>query len=185
MSSIRSSGRSRSKVVTVAQLQAVSAGLGQVFAKKTLLINGQTYKAEQLQQMLQNQVKAMQQVAATLAAWKDALAAERDGAVTIAEIVSGIHSYVVGMYGTSSTDLQAFGFAPRRKGQPTVETKAQAAAQNRATRKARNTMGSRQRLAVTGVVPSSNPPSVTQPEPSASAPAAPATPTSNGAGSTH
>jgi hypothetical protein len=186
VNSISGTGRSRSKVVTVSKLKAYKSGLQQLFAKKTLVINGQSYKAEAIEQMLQNQIDAMQQVDASHAAWEDAIVTERKGAVSIAELVSGITSFVIATFGTSSTNLAVFGITPRRKPARSVQSKVDAIDQALATRKARRTMGRKQRQAITGVVPASNGAAATGSGASASSTSAPAaTPSSNGVGGTH
>ena len=62
------------------------------------------------------------------------------------------------MFGTQSPKLADFGFTVRKRATQTAEQKAAAALKRKATREARHTMGSKQRLKLTGApVPSPAP----------------------------
>jgi hypothetical protein len=179
-------GSSRSKGNAVLRFQAVKTGLQQYFAKKVLLIDGKPYKAEDLETLLQNQIDALQQVDATHGAWMTAVGVARTGNSPAELLVNGIRAYVTPVLGSNSEALKVFGFTPRRKPQASAEAKAQAVHQMRATRKARNTMGKKQRQSIKGVVPASAGPAVTPSTTSTSSPSpAVTTPTSNGVGGTH
>jgi hypothetical protein len=86
-------------------------------------------------------------------AWLASVAAQRtDYATNIAPLMEALRHYVAAFYGGNSATFQSFGFVPHRKPQLTAKTKLQAVLQAAATRKARNTMGRKQRKAIRGVV---------------------------------
>jgi hypothetical protein len=103
--------------------------------------------------MLQGQITAMQNADALHTSW---LLATAQNAATygsqIAPAILGLKKYAGAMLGDTSSGYAAFGFATK-KAQRTLPNKVAAAAQALATRAARHTMGKKQRLAITGVVP--------------------------------
>ena len=84
-----------------------------------------------------------------------ALAAARAAHAARMAIEPGLKAWVTAHYGLDSLMADAFGYAPPKKPVRTVASKVQAAEKNRATRKARNTMGKKQKQKIKGVVPSS------------------------------
>jgi len=82
-----------------------------------------------------------------------ALVASRKANDARLKLDEGLKAWLTTNYGLESTIAAAFGFAPRKKTVKSPATKKAAAEKNRATRKARNTMGKRQRLKIKGVLP--------------------------------
>ena len=68
------------------------------------------------------------------------------------EADSALKGWVRAEFGVASTQAIDFGFPPSRKGVRTVEEKALAVARTKATRKARRTMGKRQKEEIRGSV---------------------------------
>jgi hypothetical protein len=122
---------------------------------RTLVLNGVPVKNTVLVQRLQGQLTAAQLVASTHAAWQRAVAAWRSQfAPDVKTLAAELRTYVTSAFGLGSEAYQAFGFKAPRKATKPVEVKAQAVQQMRATRAARHTMGSKQKLAIHGVVES-------------------------------
>jgi hypothetical protein len=101
-------------------------------------------------------IDAVNAIATTREAWVKALADAMAAKASIAPIMLALRAYIQGVYGAGSTVCTEFGFTSRKQGKPTAATVAVLVLKNLATRKARMTMGKRQKQKVTGVVPSSD-----------------------------
>jgi hypothetical protein len=172
------SGMRSNKDSQVVSLQKAGGGLQKHFANKTLRLANKVWKEADLLQLFQAQESAVAAADAARQAWLEATAKQNAGSAEVAAVLSALRQYVAAMYGTSSSVYTDFGFAAQRRAKPTVQTKSAAVQQGRATRKARNTMGKKQKLAIRGVAtpPASEPGA---PIPS-SAPASSVTPASTG-----
>jgi hypothetical protein len=121
-------------------------------------------------------------VQAATAARTATVKAFHDKRAQTASFVSAYRRVVLGMFSESPDTLAAFGLQPPKSPKKTVATKAEAVAKNEATRKARNTMGKKAKLAIKGTVTAAAPNVGTAPAPSpqppvtATAPAAPVAP---------
>jgi hypothetical protein len=144
-------GMRSNKNAQVVSLQKAGGGLQKHFANKTLRLANKVWKEEDLLQLFQAQESAVTAADAARQAWLEATAKQNAGSAEVAAVLSALRQYVAAMYGTSSSVYADFGFATQRRAQPTVETKSAAVQQARATRKARNTMGKKQKLAIRGV----------------------------------
>jgi hypothetical protein len=60
--------------------------------------------------------------------------------------------WVLNMFGVGSTEAEEFGYAPRKAPQMSAEDRANAVLLNQATRKARGTMGKREKLKIKGTL---------------------------------
>jgi hypothetical protein len=135
--------------------------------------------------LLQQQIDVTQASAAAYTAWLQAVAKERATIKAIsAPLLKALRHHVAAVFGENSDEYLAFGFTPPKPRVKSPEAKVIGAARMRATRKARHTMGRKQRLAIKGAVPSEimlpvgNASSATSAEPTAPTPdAAPARPT--------
>jgi hypothetical protein len=79
---------------------------------------------------------------------------EQTMAMAVATLRAGFKSYLQGHYGRGSPELQKFGFTAQKPMQKAAVTKARAAKQNVATRKARGTTGKKAKVNIKGVVAS-------------------------------
>jgi len=103
--------------------------------------------------MLEKRIAAADAVPPAKAAWHDAVKAAQAARTSTETTVSGVRQALLGIFGTSTQKLAAFGLKPRKaRTPPTAEKKAAAAAKAKATRAARHTMGSKQKQAVKGDV---------------------------------
>ena len=82
-----------------------------------------------------------------------AVAAARTEKTDLVALTAALKSYLVNEYGTTSTVLSDFGFAPRKVTPRNPVTKVVAAERLRATRKERGTMGAVQKSKIKGTVP--------------------------------
>jgi hypothetical protein len=163
----------KSKDKLIGQFQTVQTAIRTYFAKKALVVHGKVWKSEDAIALLQGQIDALNSNAAAYATWLRDVGAQRATYTSqVAPFMTGLREFVSAQCGGASDEFLAFGFTARKKPGKTAAAKAQAVAQGLATRKARNTMGSKQKLAIRGVVPSAT----IMPQPTAPAPSAP-TPT--------
>jgi hypothetical protein len=145
----------KKKTDVIATYQQASNGVTEYLPNRTLVLNGQTVTSEAVVGLLQEQIDAIQASAAAHTAWLQAVAKERATTKTIgAPLLAALRYYIAAMFGITSDEYLAFGFQPPKPRATSPTAKVVGAVKMRATRKARNTMGSKQRLAVIGTVPS-------------------------------
>jgi hypothetical protein len=147
----------------------------------SLSLGGTTYTPASLEALIQSRIDAVNEVTTAKANWQNAAKAYTALNTLATVVVRDLKALVIGAFGSTSPKLADFGFTPRKVTVRTPEQKAAAAAKAKATRKARNTMGPKAKLAVKGTVapptaPSAAaPPSPTPPAPSPANTPAPAT----------
>jgi hypothetical protein len=154
----------------LAVLQDVRNGVQQYLANRTMVINGAAMKSAAVIAAVQKAIDGYTAIAAAHTAWIQAVATQKVVLVALKPLLIGLRAYVLATFGAESTEYKAFGFARPSRKQPTAETLALSVQKRLATRQARNTMGSRQRLKVVGTLPAASAPTST---PVAPAPAAP------------
>jgi hypothetical protein len=101
---------------------------------------------------LQKYVTAAQATKSSNQAWRNDVQTERQVAAEVAPVRAAVHSVLIGRYGKGSTQLLAYGFSPQKVAERTAASKAGAAVKTKATRTARGTKGSKEKLAITGGV---------------------------------
>jgi hypothetical protein len=136
-------------------------GAIQTHVSGTVTLKGTKYTASQLAKVFQDGIDTADATDAAKKAWGTAVAAERDNRVTLSSVQTALRNHLAATFGETSNEFAAFGFTPKKVRPVSVDTKATAARKRLATREARHTMGSRQKLEVTGAT-----------APAASAPAA-------------
>jgi hypothetical protein len=118
----------------------------------SITVGGKLYKAKDLQAQFQAEMDAAKETQSAKTAYLQATLAERTVTKQVTPLYKALRSYLIGLYGASSAIVADFGFTPKN-GTVDVATKAAAIEKRAATRKARGTMGKRQKLEVTGTVP--------------------------------
>jgi hypothetical protein len=98
----------------------------------------------------QAHLEALDEVATMQAAWRAALFKEERLEKEIKKLARTAGQYLLGVYGDDSPTLRDFGLAPRKKGKMSAEKMRQTVEKRNATRKARHTMGKRQKKAIKG-----------------------------------
>ena len=160
------------KTTALALNQKISEGVAKYFSKvKSLTIGGTTYTPKSLMEVLNAETDASKAVDTTRAQYQEEVATHRAAKASAIALRAELKSYILGTYGKKAVQMLGdFGMnVPKSTGKKTVEAKAQAVAQSRATRAARHTMGKDQKRSIKGVVPST---ATTAETPSSSAPAA-------------
>jgi len=120
--------------------------------KGTIQLAGENLKVADVVETLQAPTLA---IAATEKAKNDyqaAIAAERAVTVKARMTRTALQSYLVGIHGADNSILGKFGFTVKKPATKTVEVKAGAVQKMRATRKARGTMGKKQKAKIKGTV---------------------------------
>jgi hypothetical protein len=131
---------------------AVIAGLKKHFAKdKIHLIGSKQYTTEQLVAVFQSQIDATAAVAAANAEMQAAIGRERAIDLHLRDLTRLLKHSMTAAFGLSAKAFADFGWdLPKKPGPKTVKAKVEGAKKALATRKARHTMGKRQRLKIRG-----------------------------------
>ncbi len=131
------------------QLGLVIAGLKKHMASKTLELGGKTMTVADIEGEFAALATAGARTAAAKSEWHQAVGAEttvRERRVKPLALILG--DYLRGVYGQSNPMLRDFGITPRKAAKPAMKTRVAAIAKRNATRKARGTVGKRQRAKV-------------------------------------
>jgi hypothetical protein len=158
----------------------VQAGIDK-HVTSTVTIGGVAYAAADLKGVFQAQSASFDQADALHTQWRDQVRVVATATQKANRLHSLLRSYLIGQYGTEANAvLNDFGMdPPKSPGAKTVQVKAAAAEKAQATRKARHTMGKRQKAGIHGTVDGAAPAGseTTAPTPSPATPpsASPAT----------
>ena len=117
-----------------------------------IAIDGTLYEAAEVTAIFQRYLDARAALVARRADDKAALARCREADAVRRATDKALAPWVANRFGANSPQAHEFGFPPPKAREMTVRDKAHAVVERMATRKARHTMGSRQRKAVKGVV---------------------------------
>ncbi len=119
-----------------------------------ITFSGATYTPQALVQLLQSLADAVTGADAARVQAKDAVLAQRAKKAVVLPVIEEYQTYLVALYGKAAETLADFGLAPRKARKPlTAEQQALANERKDATRKARGTLGSRQKKGIKGNVP--------------------------------
>jgi hypothetical protein len=118
----------------------------------SLPLAGATYSPADLMKLVQGRIDSANTTTTTKADWHSTVLVEKTVNAKLTPLIRALRQYVINVYGASSPVLADFGFAPPKKATRTPEQKAAAAAKAAATRKARHTMGAKQKKGVKGDV---------------------------------
>ncbi len=146
--------------------QKLETGINQ-FLTSPITVGGKPYTAPDLDTVIQGRIAARNATDAAKAAYHGAVSAEAAAISGSKVLLEQTKAVLLVMFASAPQTLAAMGLSARKTSTRTVEAKAGAIEKAEATRKARNTMGPKARLKVTGVT--SGTAAVTQ-APSASAP---------------
>jgi hypothetical protein len=118
---------------------------------------GSTYTMTALEQLIQSRIDAANAAATARAQWVDASATYETLNTKVTQVVRALRQYVINVYGQDSPVLAKFGFVPPKRRVLTPEAQVARAAKADATRKARGTMGKKQKAKIKGTVPATTP----------------------------
>ncbi len=156
MSNALISHRSNSTTVTVHELELENR-IRELAPDAVIVVNGQQLTADDVLDVLETHRAAGLEIEQLRNQLAMLVAAQRARRARVRLVVDTLKSYVGGRFGLKSTQYAAFGFAPKPRKQPTVETMQAAVQKQLATRKLRHTMGKRQRLAIKAAAPAPAP----------------------------
>src|SRR5580692_10901779 len=115
-----------SKNDLVAALQAAITGLQQSFKKKTLLLDGVEWDADDIVALFQQLIQQLNASNAARKAWLAATASQKATRAKALPVLQALRTYVTVTSGTASDVFRSFGIDARRKGKPSMQTAASA-----------------------------------------------------------
>ena len=132
--------------------QKIIAAVDKYFASATqMAIAGKQFTPATLKAVFQAEIDANSAADSTRAVYKQQIVEAKAARGNASGLRQELRTYILGNYGAAAvTMLEDFGMSPKTKSTPTAETKAEAVVKAAATRKARHTMGKKQKLAITG-----------------------------------
>jgi hypothetical protein len=142
----------------VDQDNALIAGIQKYLMGQPLIIGKQTYQPQDIINVLKARVTTGQSIIDARTAVTAAIKADQGERTTTGALVRGFRTIVIGMFSELPDTLAVFGLKPRKSTKKTVAVKSTAVAKTLATRKARGTLGKKQRARITGKL---NPPPAT------------------------
>ena len=153
-----------SKASLAAKERKLIAALAKHFTGAAILtLNGVSYKAKDVQSVLQAHLDATSAADALRAEWQTAVSTAVAKAAAVAGMLPALRAHLISAYGGSSATVADFGFTPKKKA-TTVAAPATGVAKRQATRKARGTMGKKQKEKIVGVVQPAPIPSAAAPK---------------------
>ena len=142
-----------SKVTLGDRLRALEAGIKANFTDvQNVIVGGTTYTVPQLEAQIEAYLAAQTLTVTTGNAYHAAVAAEKTSNAAATVFRSGVEAYAVSRYGKTSPILSQLGFTPAKAKKTTAAVKAVAVLKVKATRKARNTMGKKEKLKIKGTI---------------------------------
>jgi hypothetical protein len=141
------------QATTLAQLQALIAGLQKQLPNGSFTLVSTAYTTATLVQALQGTIAALNAVTAAHAGLKAALTAWDAEVAKMGSIIQALKRTLQSMYANAPDTLALFGLEPRKVPAPrTAAQKAASAAKAAATREARGTTGKKKKAQITGNV---------------------------------
>jgi hypothetical protein len=150
---VANNGNTGTKMELQTSYVALIAGL-QTFYQPSdvLLLTTGTQTCGDLIAEFQQYVQAAENTKASYQAWRGDVQTERTVLADVGPKRSAVRSLVESRFGKGGTQLLQLGFAPKKTVKRTVVSKAEGVVKGEATRKARGTKGSKQKLEVSGNV---------------------------------
>ena len=140
-----------SRTTTQGKDQEVVNGIEkELQSMQTLYVGGASYTPQTLVAFVQSRIEQATLVLTTKAAWEKAISdyevLDKRMNVTLVDL----RGLVMAAFGRDTPKLASFGFLPPKPSTRTPEQRAKAALKGIATRKARKTMGRKQKALITG-----------------------------------
>jgi hypothetical protein len=133
--------------------QQVIVGIKQdLQSMSSIPLGATTYTPTSLVALVQSRIDAGNAVVTAKANWQGAVKTYDAINTQVTLIERELRNLVIATFGPTSPKLADFGFAPPKKAELTADEKAAAVAKRAATRKARGTMGKKQKLEIKGTV---------------------------------
>ena len=146
--------RTKDRRVKQGSDQQILAGIEQDLQSMPTMYLGKTeFTPATLSAFFQKRIDAINLIVTTKAAWLAAIAAYHTLDQQSALVTRDLRNFVIAAFGADSEKLQHFGFSAPKKAQLSDEAMRAAVLKRLATRKARGTLGPRQKAAITGATP--------------------------------
>jgi hypothetical protein len=153
--------KKQNKTSRQSQLRAILVGLAKYFQNvSSLTLGGVAYTPADLERLVQQDLDQMATTAQAKAVVRAQVQVERNARAKLNPVLRQLKSYVIATYGDTaeaSTTLEDFGYTPRKSSKKTLDVKVEARDQGKATRKARATMGPKEKAKIKGTVPETSP----------------------------
>jgi hypothetical protein len=146
--------RLATKTALVTSLAAMQQGIDTMFTPtQKLTIAGQTLTAAQASAQIDAFLQAIDDTTHAKLAYQTQLAAQQTSNAAARVFLVQMDAVLTSFYGKTGAPRASFGALPQPRAKPTVEVVAAAVEKRIATRKARHTMGKRQKAKVVAPVP--------------------------------
>jgi hypothetical protein len=122
-------------------------------AATSLVLLGTTYTPATLEAVFQDDIDEASAAETARAAWLVATKSANAKAAAVSKVRRALQAYATATYGDSDDIRTSWGLPQAKAMSPTVATKAAAQEKAAATRKARGTLGKRQKAKITGSTP--------------------------------
>ncbi len=147
-----------SRATTQGKDQEVLNGIRtELQSMQTLHLGSETYTPQTLADFIQSRIDTANAVATTRAAWEDTILAYETINKKAIVVLGDLRNLVMAVFGRDTPKLASFGFRPQKLPTLTPEQRSMAARKALATRKARRTMGKKQKAQIVGEVPTAAP----------------------------
>jgi hypothetical protein len=134
------------KANRINQDQQLISGIQKHFGKSDVFVlKGEKHSIPKIIGVLERRIQASKPVMPAKAAWLNAVREEENVLVESDPLVSDVRKYITLVHGSSLEVLADFGIVPKKRRALTAEEQATKVAKAEATRKARHTMGKRQK----------------------------------------
>ena len=128
--------------------------------KPEIPIGGRVLKPAQVTAVFQDSLDKRAAITAALAAYKAALAAGVEAEANRRVAEAALKAWVLNRFGADSTEAHEFGYTARKTAVLSAVDRANAVLLNQATRKARGTMGKKEKLKIKGTLSAPTTPAV-------------------------
>jgi hypothetical protein len=153
ITNVANASNNGTKVALQTSYVALIAGLQALYQPSDILqLSTGDQTRDELIAEFQQFVQAAEDTKASYKAWRGDVQSERAVLAEVSPKRAAIRTTMEGRYGKGSTQLMQLGFTPRKPSTKTVQAKAAGVVKGKATRAARGTRGSKQKLAITGNV---------------------------------
>jgi hypothetical protein len=133
--------------------RSIKYGLRKHHDGETFVLNGEKWSVAKLIGALDAEDAQFRTAKRARGVWLLEVAQLRKRIRTNHVLRLAIRAFVELRHGSASEALRDYGFKPRKRKKPSIETMRRAVEKRRATRAARGTMGPRQRKKIKGVMP--------------------------------
>jgi hypothetical protein len=138
----------------IAGAEAFIAGFKKhLMTVSSMNVAGKAFTPTQVVAALQARIDAVVAAQTARGALKAAVSSLKSEKANTNDFVIALHAMVKAMFSTQPDVLADFGLQPRKRTAPSVTKKAVAVQKNKATRKARGTVGPKKKLSIHGVLP--------------------------------